>query len=83
MLIPDPSPPVTPTGNISTLRLNSYPVDDGWTVIQDYRRYSILNGFSGVGGLWTFLSGIYAAVFGCSILRVLRGNSLCPSVVFG
>jgi hypothetical protein len=64
-------------GNISTLHLSpSNFLDYGWTIVQDYRQYSVWNGFSSIGGLWTFLNGIFAIVFGSSMLVVLFGMSI-------
>lgn len=70
--------------NISTLRVFVH--DDsfgdghrGWTLIQDYRDKSVLNGFASVGGLWTFLSGIFTIVFGTSLLRMLFGANMSLS----
>ena len=42
-------------------------------IIRDLRNKSVLSGFSSVGGLWTVLAGVFAALFGSSILRVLFG----------
>jgi len=43
-------------------------------MLQDYRSRSVLQGFSQVGGLWTFLTGIFAAIFGSTIIRILFGT---------
>ena len=67
--------------NISTLRAFLYDGDFGWTLLQDYRDKSVLNGFASVGGLWTFLSGIFTIVFGSSLLRMLFGAGVCLSPV--
>jgi len=45
-------------------------------VVQDYRENSVLGSFSKVGGLWAFLGGAFATIFGCSILRTVLGMSL-------
>ena len=44
-----------------------------YRVVQDYRENSVLGGFSKVGGLWAFLGGAFATIFGSSILRTLLG----------
>jgi hypothetical protein len=79
--------------NISTLRVflqdNNFLGDPrlrdvgwgGWSVIQDYTDKSVLNGYASVGGLWTFLSGIFTIVFGSSLLRILFGAGVCLSPV--
>jgi hypothetical protein len=51
--------------------------------IQDYRTKSVLQGFSSLGGLWTFLGGVFAAIFGSSVLRILFGTThICLSFNF-
>ena len=45
-------------------------------VVQDYREISVLNAFSKVGGLWAFISGLFATIFGSSILRTVLGMVL-------
>ena len=74
-LYPDPSTlPFIPRGAfISTLRLSSVQEFAQWTIIQDVKNSSFLSGFSKVDGLWTFLSGIFTAIFGSSLVRVLLG----------
>jgi len=42
-------------------------------VVQDYRENSVLGGFSKIGGLWAFLGGAFATIFGSSILRTVLG----------
>jgi len=49
-----------------------------YRVIQDYRESSVLIGFSKVGGLWAFLGGVFATIFGSSILRIVLGMVLSP-----
>lgn len=66
---------------ISTLRVLLQYDDVFWTVIRDYTDKSVLNGFASVGGLWTFLSGIFTIVFGISLLRMLFGAGVCLSPV--
>jgi len=45
-------------------------------VVQDYRENSVLGGFSKIGGLWAFLGGAFATMFGSSILRTVLGMRL-------
>jgi len=45
----------------------------GYRVVQDYRENSVLGGFSKIGGLWAFLGGAFATIFGSSILRTVLG----------
>ncbi|KJA25454.1 hypothetical protein HYPSUDRAFT_213835 [Hypholoma sublateritium FD-334 SS-4] len=49
--------------------------------VQDYRENSVVAGFSSVGGLWTAFSGIFAIIFGASMLHTLYGSK--PLSIFG
>ena len=64
---------------ISTLRTFAMIDSSELVLTQDDREYSVLNGFSEIGGLWTFISGVFAAVFGSSLMRVLFGGFSYPS----
>jgi len=76
MLIPDPSTDVVLVDNTSTLRISGINNHlDLWTVTEDYRNKSALNGFAAIGGLWTFLNGFFEFLFGSSLLMVLFGMS--------
>jgi len=66
---------------ISTLRTFAMIDSSELVFTQDDREYSVINGFSEIGGLWTFISGVFAAVFGSSLMRVLFGVK--PISVFG
>ena len=59
---------------ISTLRTFAMIDSSECVFTQDNRENSVINGFSNIGGLWTFISGIFAAVFGSSLMRVLFGE---------
>ncbi|KAF9522466.1 hypothetical protein CPB83DRAFT_911328 [Crepidotus variabilis] len=48
---------------------------------EDYVDQSMLSGLAAVGGLWAFFAGIFAAIFGTSMMRILFG--LKPLSVFG
>jgi hypothetical protein len=58
--------------NIRILSPNDF---SNWRLIQDYRERSVLKGFAVVGGLWTFLCGVFAMVFGPSLLHLLFGTA--------
>lgn len=60
--------------DVSTLRLFFQGNWGDTHVIQDYRQNSVIAGFAGVGGLWTTLSGIFALLFGASMLQILYGQ---------
>jgi hypothetical protein len=49
--------------------------------IRDNREDSLVRGISEIGGLWTSLSGIFAVVFGISLMRVLFGKSLATTAI--
>ena len=69
-----PDPDVTFNPDFGTLRLYS---QDSWAetrVVQDYRESSVIAGFASVGGLWTTFSGIFAILFGASMLQILYGQ---------
>jgi len=70
-----------PTGpNTSSLTVYALPlayVSRNPKVIQDYRDKSVVGGFSSLGGLWSFVCGMFSMVFGCSVIRVLFGTCFC------
>ena len=59
---------------ISTLRIFAMIDSSEIVITQDDREYSVLNGFSEIGGLWTVISGVFALVFGSSLMRILFGG---------
>jgi hypothetical protein len=73
-LSPDPSLQVPRDNNTATLRL--YLQDDysDWHLSVEYREKSVLAGISAVGGFWTVLSGLFAMIFGTTLLFVLFGE---------
>ena len=77
-IYPDPlaseSPLIQQGRDISTFRVIMQDVFSESRMLQDYRSRSVLQGFSQVGGLWTFLTGIFAAIFGSTILRIVFGS---------
>jgi hypothetical protein len=64
---------------ISTLRTFAMIDSSERVFTQDSRENSVINGFSEIGGLWTFISGIFIVVFGSSLMRVLFGGFAHPS----
>jgi hypothetical protein len=64
---------------ISTLRTFAMIDSSERVFTQDSRDNSLISGFSEIGGLWTFLSGIFAVMFGSSLMRVLFGGFAHPS----
>ena len=69
------SPLITQAPNIATIRIISQIDITGWRITQDYRDKSALSGFASVGGLWSFLGGIFAVFFGASILQTVFGKN--------
>ncbi|KAF8170386.1 hypothetical protein BJ912DRAFT_997456 [Pholiota molesta] len=84
-VFPDPqagiSPMIIRSPEIATIRVSKQAVVTQWTIIQDSKDKSFFNGLSQTGGLWTFLSGVFAVVFGGSLMRILFGTK--PVSVFG
>ncbi|KAF9527936.1 hypothetical protein CPB83DRAFT_894874 [Crepidotus variabilis] len=52
-----------------------------WKIVQDDRNASVFDGFASVGGLSAFLAGIFAAVFGTSIMKILF--AIKPLSIYG
>ena len=77
-LYPDPSSSslIARAPEIATLRLSVMRDASQWDIIRDTKKNTFLSGFSKIGGLWTFLSGIFAAIFGSSLIRILFGASI-------
>jgi len=59
--------------NVSTLYISRREDLSRWQMIQDDSESSVLKGIASVGGLWAFLGGIFATLFGCSIVHILFG----------
>ena len=75
---PDPQASVSPliphSLDISTFRVSLQNDLSELVTVKDFTSQSALHGFSEVGGLWTFLGGIFAAIFGSSLVRILFGR---------
>ncbi|KJA20356.1 hypothetical protein HYPSUDRAFT_1092600 [Hypholoma sublateritium FD-334 SS-4] len=68
-------------GNLSSLNVF---VQDNYgelNFIQDYREHSVIDGLASVGGLWTAFGGIFAILFGASMLHTFYGSK--PLSIFG
>lgn len=80
--------PLIPSGDNSTATLRLIyqdwlPMGEGvYKVEQDYSNSTVLNGFSLLGGVWTFINGLFAAIFGSSLLLVLFGTRILFSFLF-
>jgi hypothetical protein len=73
-LSPDLSLQVPRDNNTATLSL--YLQDDvsDWHLSVEYREKSVLGGISALGGFWTVLNGLFATIFGTTLLFVLFGE---------
>lgn len=45
-----------------------------YQIEQDYSDSSVLSGFALLGGVWTSINGLFAAIFGSTLLLVLFGG---------
>jgi len=77
-VLPDPQAGISSliprSPEISTLRAYVMVDNSEWIITEDNRYKSVIRGFSDVGGLWTFLSGGFAMIFGISLMKVLFGE---------
>jgi hypothetical protein len=69
---PDPTF-IVPSPDVSTMRIFLQNDFTDWRITQDSQEKSVLKGFSVVGGLWAFFGGIFAMLFGKSIMQILFG----------
>ncbi|KJA20329.1 hypothetical protein HYPSUDRAFT_68540 [Hypholoma sublateritium FD-334 SS-4] len=77
-----PDPTATFTGsNRSSLNIFSQANYGEVPFVQDNQEKSVIAGFSSVGGLWTAFSGIFAILFGASMLHIFYGSK--PLSIFG
>ncbi|KAJ3569298.1 hypothetical protein NP233_g5138 [Leucocoprinus birnbaumii] len=80
-LLPDPFP-LPPLGNqTASLRLVLSPTQPQVLTQKESPENSVVDGFATLGGIWTFVNGIFAAVFGTSLLLVLF--NIKPLSVYG
>jgi hypothetical protein len=71
-----PNPLISGTApSVSTLHVTSAPWVSEWTVHQDFRKQSVLNGLSAIGGLGSFLSTLLVIALGSNLLQTVRGKS--------
>ncbi|PPQ96986.1 hypothetical protein CVT26_006412, partial [Gymnopilus dilepis] len=59
---------------ISTFRISFQTDISEMRLLKDSRSQTVIGGVAQVGGLWTSLSGIFAVIFGCSLLGILLGS---------
>lgn len=77
-IVPDWSLLVPKDNNTATSRLFA-PLPRDIQIEQEYFEDSVLNGFALLGGVWTFVNGLFAAIFGSTLLLVLFGLFLFPT----
>lgn len=72
-LVPDASLLIERHNNTGTLRIYAQDDVSEWYVEGDYREHDIIGGFGASGCFWTSSSGIFAILFGSSLLWLMRG----------
>jgi len=74
VLVAGPSLQIPRDSNTATLRL--YLADDysDLHLSVEYREKSVFSGISALGGFWTVLNGLFATVFGTTLMFVLFGE---------
>jgi hypothetical protein len=75
-LIPDPEfTNLLTDNNTATLRLTYAGGSQYWYDLQRQQTSNtVLSGFAVLGGAWTFVSGVFAMIFGCKLLLILFGK---------
>ena len=79
-VFPDPDPPITGE-NISSIRIFIPAGGSGLEIPgmneleKEVRQSTLLDGTSLLGGVWTFMTGIFSLIFGSSLLLVAFGKS--------
>ena len=79
-MFPDPDPPITGE-NISSIRIFIPAGGSGLEIPgmneleKEVRQSTLLDGTSLLGGVWTFMTGIFSLIFGSSLLLVAFGKS--------
>ena len=77
-MFPDPNPLIAGE-NISPLRVlipeNYFDLPRSNEFMKEVEQSTVLNGVTILSGLWTFMSGTFAIIFGSSLLLVAFGKS--------
>jgi hypothetical protein len=78
-LIPDPEFTNSNSDNTTaTLRLTYQggllSAQRDYKIEREQSSKSVIGGFALLGGAWTFISGLFATVFGCKLLAILFGK---------
>jgi len=77
---PDPFTTAAPNDNTASVRLFQHYDPSDWVIVEDHREDSIIGVFSSLGGIWTIVNGVFALVFGGSMLIAF---GIKPVSVFG
>ena len=75
-MFPDPDPPITGE-NVSSIRIFIARVGYGLVMNElekEVRQSTLLDGTSLLGGVWTFMTGIFSLIFGSSLFLVVFGK---------
>ena len=77
-VFPDPeaaaaSSNITRGPDVANIRILSPNDFSNWKLVLDCREKSVLKGFAVGGGLWTFLCGAFATIYGPSLMQILFG----------
>ena len=78
-MFPDPDPPITGE-NVSSIRIfipaGGYGLGiPGMNELEkEVKQSTLLDGTSLLGGVWTFMTGIFSFIFGSSLLLVVFGK---------
>jgi len=75
-VFPDPDPPITGE-NVSSIRIFIPRVGYGLVMNElekEVRQSTLLDGTSLLGGVWTFMTGIFSLIFGSSLFLVVFGK---------
>jgi len=79
-MFPDPDPPMTGE-NVSSIRIfiplrrSGFVISGMDELEKEVREFTLLDGTSLLGGVWTFMTGIFSLIFGSSLLLVAFGKS--------
>lgn len=77
-MFPNPNPFIAGE-NISSLSVfipeNYFDLPGSNEFVKEIEQSTVLNGVTILGGLWTFMSGAFAIIFGSSLLLVAFGKS--------
>ncbi|KAF9448386.1 hypothetical protein P691DRAFT_49951 [Macrolepiota fuliginosa MF-IS2] len=79
-LFPDTISPILADNNTATLRV-SIVLPAEVPVEEEYYEKSVFNGFALLGGIWTIVNGLFAGMFGSTLLLVLFGVK--PLSIYG